>query len=132
MSIHQHIISRLSLIIFSFALAQNARAEEPLLSSKPSKCISLSQGLVCYQHIQMQWQTPDIGDYCIVQIDSNRKLQCWQQQRKGRFEFEFAEKQSQVYALRRQGENLDLAKTLVDLKWVYKNKHRDRLRWRVF
>ena len=113
-------------------LGQVASAEEFLLSSKPSKCISLNEGLVCYQNIQVQWQAPDIGDYCLVQASSNQVLNCWEQQRKGQFKFEFSERQSEDYVLRQKDQANDLADMRIDVKWVYKKNRRDRLRWKVF
>lgn len=128
----KHIINSFSLLVTSLALSQAVSAGEFLLTSMPSKCISLSEGLVCYQDIQIKWQAPDIGNYCLVQLESNRELKCWIQQQAGQYVFEFVEKQAQIYALRQQGTNSNLASTPVDVRWVYKSKRRDRLRWKVF
>lgn len=132
MRINKHITGRVLLIVSSAILVQVASAEEFLLSSKPSKCISLNEGLICYQNIQVQWQTPEIGDYCLVQSNSNQVLNCWEQQRKGQLKFEFSERQSEAYVLRRKDQSDDLANMRIDVKWVYKRKRRDRLRWKVF
>ena len=132
MIIRKQIRNTLLLSVIGLTSAQIASAEDFTLSSKPTKCISLNAGLICYQKIQMQWQAPVIDDYCLIQLSSNRPLKCWTQQTKGQFKFEFADKQSQEYVLRRQAENVDLANTHIDVKWVYKSKYRDRLRWKVF
>lgn len=132
MRINKHITGRVLLLVSSTMLVQVASAEEVLLSSKPSKCISLNEGLVCYQNIQVQWQAPDIGDYCLVQTSSNQVLNCWEQQRKGQFKFEFSERQSEDYVLRQKDQGNDLADMRIDVKWVYKKNRRDRLRWKVF
>jgi hypothetical protein len=132
MRLNKHIFSSTLLFVASLALIQAASAGPFLLTSMPSKCISLNEGLVCYQDIQIKWQAPDLGNFCLVQVESNRALKCWIQQRAGQYAFEFAEKQAQVYALRRQGENENLASARIDVRWVYKSKRRDRLRWKVF
>lgn len=132
MCTYKRILSSLALLTLSSVLLNTASAEEFVLTSKPSKCISLSEGLVCYQKIRMGWEAPDAGDYCIVQLTTGKHLQCWIHQRQGEHVFEFAEKQSETYELRREGESNGLASTRVEVKWVYKTKHRDRLRWRVF
>lgn len=123
---------RFTLFAIGLTLVNTANAEVFSLTSEPSKCISLSEGLVCYQRIKMQWTAPEIGDYCIIQVASDRTLSCWEHHQQGLYEFEFSEKQSEVYELRRQGDAKGLASTRIEVKWVYKTKYRDRLRWKVF
>lgn len=132
MIIRKHIRNTLLLSVICLTSAQFASAEGFALNSKPTKCISLNEGLVCYQKIQMQWQAPVIDNYCLIQLSSNRPLKCWVQQIEGHFKFEFADRKSQAYALRRQAKNVDLANIHIDVKWVYKAKYRDGLRWKVF
>ena len=111
---------------------QSAELPGNRLSSLPSKCVSLKRGLVCYQQLNMRWQAADIGDYCIVQLETALPQKCWLQQQSGELAFEFISDHSQQYALRQRGSNIDLATVQIEVKWVYKQHRKDSFKWRVF
>jgi len=102
------------------------------LVTQPSKCISLNRGLVCYQKVQMYWITPEADDYCIVQVQSGATQKCWSRQQSGSLAFEFAETDSQQYALRKRNADKNLATVQIEVKWVYKRRRRDHFGWKVF
>lgn len=102
------------------------------LSSQPSKCISLNQGLVCYQTLEMHWQAVEVGDYCMMQAEALLPQKCWLQQSSGALQIEFAETKSQTFVLRRRGQSSTLASVQIEVKWVYKQRRKDRSKWRIF
>ena len=113
-------------------LLGSVQAQEVQLQVQPAKCVSLNQGTICYQNIQLEWHAEQSADYCLFQQGQEQPLQCWQQQSQGRLKFEFAHDQTQHYILKKKREDQILATTVVEVKWVYKGRRNNRFGWRVF
>ena len=126
------IIFMLLMLCIILPLAPAANAERSTLTSKPTKCVSLKQGTICYQDVLMKWQTEQKDDYCLYNQAQAEALKCWHQLNNGVYEFEFSYPQTQQYVLRIKGQNSTLAKTVIEVKWVYKARRNKRFNWRVF
>lgn len=102
------------------------------LSAKPNDCVTLDRGRVCYQTIELHWQTEVPGHYCLWQIPAKNPLRCWSNVQTGQHTLNFASAKNQRYVLRAFEQSINLVSTDIEVKWVYKNRRRDRLRWRIF
>ena len=102
---------------------------ETRLSVKPTKCVAMNKGQVCYQKLRFRFSAPT-GDYCLVSKTEAKPLKCWRATGSGQFTYPFQSSTDIDYQL------LDVnaqpvASTSVMVAWVYK-KSRTRNRWRLF
>ncbi len=96
----------------------------------PSKCVTLKEGKVCYEDIEVSWHTLQRGNYCLFSSQQTHPLTCWRQARSGQYRFEFKQSHSVLYQLRQMNTNELIAKQRISVKWVYKN--RPNSSWRLF
>jgi len=108
-----------------------ARATDQQLSVSPGKCVTLKQGNRCYQDIDVRWQAPEAGDYCLKLATHEKPLQCWSNLKTANYEFEFVGRQTTMLGLIDAHSGKLLAQTDIEVKWVYRNRSRN-LSWRVF
>ncbi len=97
------------------------------LQVTPDKCISLQQGRTCYSQVTASWRSQTPQDLCLMLQE--QQLYCWQQQRSGRYQFEFAAPQSAVLQLRQQQQVLQ--QVTIEVNWVHKASKTKR-HWRLF
>jgi len=119
------------LLYFGFIHAGQAMASEPALEVSPGKCVTLKQGSQCYQDIEVTWQTGRPGRYCLTLSSQDTPLQCWTDRQNASYEFEFVGHESVVLGLIDQTTGKQLKESMIEVKWVYKNRSR-YLGWRVF
>lgn len=98
---------------------------------QPGKCVSLRQGQTCYADVRLEWQADNAADYCLYNNLQTEPLQCWQQQRGGRFEREVASDKNVVFTVQLSGNQQALASAELKMAWVYKAR-RTATSWRVF
>jgi hypothetical protein len=129
----------MALLAGAFHLVAKADSDKPTdtnqsdaLTIKPDKCISLRQGLVCYQRVKFTWRLDDAGEYCLVEDSDADPIKCWSQQRAGSLITEFAARESTHYYLIDRVDNRRIGKATMQVAWVYRNKKRNRKRWRLF
>jgi len=123
---HQIIKSGLCLIglLLSF-VAQGVGAQNELgfsLQGSSNRCVALRKGQTCYKKITLQWHAPQAGNYCVYDSQSNKPLQCWQQQTAGDLVLKFESQQDIDYELRRENNDSPLAEFLIKVSWVYEPK----------
>lgn len=102
------------------------------LEVTPKPCVALRKGQKCYLEVTFNWLHPQVNDYCLVNITTNKIIKCWQQQTKGQFSFDFQSKQSNDFALRLPKSTIDLARTQIPVAWVYQSAKRAKSTWRIF
>lgn len=112
-------------------LGQPVLAEDPQLQAQPRKCVALKQGNTCYQDIDVFWRTPAAGHYCLYLQTRDSPLECWQDSRQGKYEFEFAEAASANLLLRDEKNNRLVEQIEIEVKWVYSSRRKTSA-WRVF
>lgn len=93
----------------------------------PDKCISLQQGRTCHSQVTAVWHSQTPQDLCLMLQE--QQLYCWQQQRSGRYQFEFAAAQSTVLQLRQQQQVVQ--QVTIEVNWVLKASKTKR-HWRLF
>ncbi|HBR95781.1 MAG TPA: hypothetical protein DD979_00170 [Gammaproteobacteria bacterium] len=116
---------------FAQSGGQGAASEDVRLSIKPSRCVALHEGQICYQNITITWRTAFPGNYCVYWEVAPQPLQCWENTRSGRFEFDFQSAASVQFSLRPLGQSA-LAITPMRVAWVHRARQRKRLNWRLF
>ncbi len=102
------------------------------LKVRPDKCISLSQGLICYQRVRFEWSQRDVGDYCLIEESAADPIVCWAQLRSGSHITEFASQENKNYYLINQADKRRVGSVTLQVAWVYRSKKRSRGRWRLF
>lgn len=105
--------------------------EDVILATKPSSCVSLHQGRICYARILVNWQVSKRGNYCLVNQTSKKQLKCWRQATQQQFAYEFESKESMTFQLVDADNNQVVANTEIKVGWVHKSTPRKR-RWRLF
>lgn len=103
----------------------------PSLEVKPGKCVVISKGRDCYVDVQVQWQSADVGNYCLYASPPLGRLRCWQQSERGQWYFELQSKVNVRFWLVHEGQSEPLVSDQLTVNWVYKKVNRKR-RWRIF
>ncbi|KTF16238.1 DUF3019 domain-containing protein [Pseudoalteromonas sp. H105] len=97
----------------------------------PDTCVALREGRNCYADIEINWQRPEIGNYCLRDATSKHIMQCWLRQKSGQFYYAFDSVEAIAFELINSDSGKTIAKTHVQLQWVYQNRQKKR-RWRLF
>ena len=125
----------LGMIIFSllsFQVTADALDIEPKLTIVPEQCVALLQGQACYVTIELNWQAPVRGDYCLYSSLSARPIQCWQAKKVGELKQEFVSKNNIKFFLRPKNSTENIANIEIKMAWVNKKKGKPRTSWRMF
>lgn len=105
--------------------------QRPYLQTKPSKCVALRKGQVCYQKLSVVFAASSVGDYCIHLADESTPLKCWNNVSEGKFSYELKARQSVEFQLKMLSGEL-ITNSHFTVSWVYKNRSRQRSGWRIF
>ncbi|NQZ89324.1 MAG: DUF3019 domain-containing protein [Colwellia sp.] len=134
-----YLITTLCLIMASNVYASSADTTNTTntndvahLEVSPEQCIALRKGQKCYLEVTFSWRHPQVRDYCLVNITTNKTIKCWDRQTKGEFNFDFQSTLSHDFALRVKGATVDLAHARIPVAWVYKSSKRAKSTWRLF
>lgn len=127
-------LARLVGALVAVLLCTPALAEQNAvqLTVKPSRCISLHQGQVCYQQVTFSWQTPPGGHFCLYVEHSQDALTCWRGADKTGYDHEFEARESTHFEIRSKGQGRVLGRVKVQVASVYKTSTRSHSRWRLF
>ncbi len=120
------------LIAFIYGNISKADNTEVSLKTKPSRCVALRQGQVCYQKVTLNWQAEVPGDYCLFEENSNSLLQCWSQSTSGKVKIPFKSDKDIRFTLRQKSTQRILTEATVIVAWVYKTSKQPRSSWRLF
>jgi hypothetical protein len=119
-------------VIAPVVRAENTLVESAQLQLKPNRCVALHQGQVCYQTVQIFWNTQHSGNYCLYRQGDTAPVYCWQSAASGQHQYEFASDGSvQLQLINTQTKTLVATATL-DVAWVYKANTRRKTHWRLF
>ena len=127
-------VSYFILLVLSF---YNLSAEAKLISEGnrisvlPNTCVSLHKDRKCFAKTIITWHAERVGKYCIAIKANVTHKKCWKDVRQGEFIYEMASKESVVITLFSSSEDLILAKTAIEVSWLYTGDSRKR-RWRLF
>jgi len=114
------------------AATADSAVQPDVLMVKPNKCISLRQGLICYQRVRFEWSLDEVGDYCLIEEAAQSPLTCWSQLRSGSYVTEFASRENRNYFLINKTDRQRVGNATLQVAWVYRTKQRSRGRWRLF
>lgn len=107
-------------------------AQTPFFSVSPKVCVVSEQQGFCDLDLQFEWQLNAYSDVCLYQQE--QRLQCWQQQRSGQFNYKARVQVETIYSLINPHTGVLLAKTQVEVQSAHAKKNRRRLRspWSFF
>ncbi|MDN3378123.1 MULTISPECIES: DUF3019 domain-containing protein [unclassified Pseudoalteromonas] len=112
-------------------LVHGEQAQENNLLAVPDTCVALREGRNCYADIALNWQQPEVGNYCLRDATSKHIMQCWLRQQSGQFNYAFDSVETIAFELINSDNGKIIATTQVQLQWVYQNRQKKR-RWRLF
>lgn len=116
----------------SFQLVAEPLNAETKLTIVPEQCVALLQGQACYVTVELNWQTPIIGDYCLYSSLDTHPIQCWRDKKMGMLKQEFVSKNNIEFFLRSPSSKENIANIEIKMAWVHKKKGRPRTSWRMF
>ena len=134
-SLRQLIMPSLTIVLLlttSATLLANPVMAPYRLDVAPAQCIALNQGNDCYAAVELSWQAPEAGDYCVYSSQQSQALQCWQARRQADFGQEIVARDNVTFYLKRAGNDAILAASQLELAWVYKKNARAHSTWRMF
>lgn len=116
-------------------LAQS-RSEEAAVAgiellAKPTNCVALHRGQVCFQRILFSWKVQDAEEYCLYKIDTDVPLSCAIGNLTG-VAHEYSSKSSETFVLRQGRQGPEVAKVTINTAWVYRTGRRSSSSWRLF
>ncbi|NQZ86887.1 MAG: DUF3019 domain-containing protein [Colwellia sp.] len=120
------------LLMLSFQLPAAPFNVEPKLTIVPEQCVALLQGQACYVTVELNWQTPVAGNYCLYSSLNTHPIQCWRDKKMGRLKQEFVSKNNIEFFLQKLSTKENIANIEIKMAWVHKKKGRPRTSWRMF
>lgn len=69
------------------------------LQVKPSICVSYDADAPCSMSMQVAWQASVPGDFCLLQVQREEPLACWDHARAGNTEVQYADTSDVQYQL---------------------------------
>jgi hypothetical protein len=105
--------------------------EKSYFNAKPKKCVALRKGRECLADITFSWKTLTLGDYCLLDQQGQKIIQCWQESTSGHHQLSFSSEKSLHFLLIEKLTKKVVMESKVEVSWVYKTKHKKR-RWRLF
>jgi len=118
--------------IVSFQIQANSLDVVPKITIVPEQCVALLQGQACYVTVELNWQTPLAGDYCLYSSLNTHPIKCWRDKRMGRLKQEFVSKNNIEFFLQKRSTKENIANIEIKMAWVHKKKGRPRTSWRMF
>ena len=115
------------LITFHVHAVENAQ-----LNIKPTRCIALHEGQVCYQKINISWKTDSADHYCLHLQDNKVPLTCWDNLSSAKWSYEFEGNTTQKFMLIRKQDSKQVAEVSIEVAWVYDSSSRRESHWRIF
>ncbi len=123
----------LFLIAFGAACPVNGDIQESYkLTVKPTRCIALHKGQVCYQKLKFRWKMLSSEDFCLYQESKDEPLACWSGNERSNFEYKFESSTSESFSIRRKDTDDSVAEVKVTLSWVYRTGRKNSSGWRLF
>ena len=119
----------LTLFYTHLASAGQKDASNTTLTAQPASCVTLHQGRECFANITIDWQSTDIGDYCLYQ--DKRIIHCWQNSNQNTTSLTFESSENITFYLMKRTSKAIMAQTTITVGWVHKGTPRKR-RWRLF
>lgn len=118
-----------ALALMSAALVS---AGESPLKIKPTRCIALHEGQICYQRLNISWQVELADSYCLYQQDNKTPLMCWENVAAGKWSYEFEGTTTQKFMLLRKQDAKQIAEVSIEVAWVYDASSKRESHWRIF
>ncbi|MFK7852530.1 MAG: DUF3019 domain-containing protein [Granulosicoccus sp.] len=128
--------SFLSISLVASSVAAQSRHEEAgtngiELLAKPTSCVALHRGQVCFQSILFSWKVQDAGEYCLYKIKADTPLSCASGNLTG-VAHEYSSKSSETFVLKQGRQGPEVAKVTINTAWVYRTGRRSSSSWRLF
>ena len=126
---------QLMLVLFSFTLipTQVQAAKTPIaFELSPSQCVAVRQGNTCYADVNIQWKSETNQNYCLYKAGDKTPIKCWNNVSQGQWVKEVQTKVDLEFLLKRKDSNQVIARTTLEVAWVYKKSLKRTSSWRMF
>ena len=101
------------------------------LHVKPTSCVALHKGQMCFQKIRIYWQPTDDRTYCLYSDTQRLRLICTAGSVM-EFVYEYASESSESFSLRLASTGETVSSAAVNTAWVYRTGKRSSSGWRLF
>lgn len=101
------------------------------LAAKPTSCVALHRGQLCFQKIRFTWVAELDRLYCLYQDDKDTALYC-SEDRKNVYVHEYASETYQSFSLLDVETGNVVSRLKVNTAWVYRTGRRSSSGWRLF
>lgn len=128
----QETLTRTTLTQTTLAQTTPMHTDTAQLQLKPTRCVALHQGQVCYQTVQLFWSANQQGNYCLYTQYEDTPVYCWQDAAAGQYQYEFASDGAVELQLHNMQTKTPVATATIDVAWVYKTNTRRKTHWRLF
>ncbi len=110
----------------------NTKVAVNTLNISPTQCVSIVQGEECFVDLKINWQTTSIADYCLFSSLQTKALKCWKNTQAGTLTQEFVTNKNITFTLQPSVTKNPIAKSTLEMAWVYKHNGRSPASWRMF
>lgn len=124
----------LALLLMIEPAKASEQEQSIVFTATPDQCVALHKGQTCYQDVVFQWQTPEVGRFCLVFSESQQQLVCWDGRTIQQFQYSFESDSSAAFSLIHSDSNniRAIAEVKVVVTWVYKAPKQSPSGWRLF
>lgn len=122
----------LCLIICAQLVQARPLIPESFMSVAPQKCVAMKQGNSCFVTVEVEWQLPNTGHYCLHSSQQKQEIECWDGKSQGRVELDIKALNNVTFIIRAKDGEQPLLSGLIKMAWVYKKKGKPRRSWRLF
>ncbi len=123
--------SALALLLVASVSKADERLSVLTLVAKPTSCVALHRGQMCFQKIRFTWESDSSNSYCLYQDGLETALYC-SRSAKSSYIHEYASESFQSFSLLDIGSGNIVSTLKINTAWVYRTGRRSSSGWRLF
>ncbi|NMP32431.1 DUF3019 domain-containing protein [Thalassotalea sp. M1531] len=108
------------------------KIKEPLLIASPNTCELAKGTFLCEMKAALIWETAQLGNYCVYELDESLPIRCWKNAWSGRFVLSFQSNKTVTYLLKQEEKQTELTRTSINVIGTLEQRMRAKRRSRFF
>ncbi|MFK8075438.1 MAG: DUF3019 domain-containing protein [Granulosicoccus sp.] len=121
----------LALLLVASASNADEKLKALTLLAKPTSCVALHRGQMCFQEIRFTWESDSSNSYCLYQNGIETALYC-SRSAKNSYIHKYASESFQTFSLLEADSGITLSTVKINTAWVYRTGRRSSSGWRLF